>query len=105
MYAEEQYGARKDDGMKKDTHKAFRKLKRLELVELIYQLRKENLSLEKELRRLKEQLAESEVLRREYAANRPDEETTARMETLMQEMIAECRALSARLEQHTGSGM
>ena len=51
--------------MKKDNGKAFRKLKRLELVELIYQLRKENLLLEKELKRLREQLEESEVLRRE----------------------------------------
>ena len=87
--------------MKKDNGKAFRKLKRLELVELIYQLRKENLSLEKELKRLREQLEESEVLRREYVESRLDEETAARMEALMRETMAECRALSARLEEYS----
>lgn len=40
--------------MRKD--KSFRKLKRIELVELIYQLRKDNLALEEECRRLAEQL-------------------------------------------------
>ena len=36
--------------------KSFRKLKRMELVELIYQLRKDNLALEEDCRRLAERL-------------------------------------------------
>lgn len=42
--------------------KAFRKLKRLELVELIYQLRKDNLDLRKRCRELEKQLRKAEKI-------------------------------------------
>ena len=69
--------------MKKKQNKAFRKLKRLELVELIYELRKRNAELEKEAQHLQDQLDESEELRRQYAANQPNEETASKIEALM----------------------
>ena len=86
--------------MKKKQNKAFRKLKRLELVELIYELRKRNVELEKEVQHLKDQLDESEELRRQYAANQPNEETASKIEALVAEMVAECRTLREQLEQH-----
>ena len=86
--------------MKKKQNKAFRKLKRLELVELIYELRKRNAELEKEVQRLQDQLDESEELRRQYAANKPNEETASKIEALVAEMVTECRTLREQLEQH-----
>ena len=86
--------------MKKKQNKAFRKLKRLERVELIYELRKRNAELEKEAQHLQDQLDESEELRRQYAANQPNEETASKIEALMAEMVAECRTLREQLEQH-----
>lgn len=41
--------------------KTFRRLKRLELVQLIYQLRKDNLKLKKRCRRLEKQLQAAEA--------------------------------------------
>ena len=86
--------------MKKIQDKAFRKLKRLELVELIYELRKRNVELEKEVQQLRSQLSESEELRRQYAANQPNEETAAKIEALVAEMVEECRMLRQQIEQH-----
>ena len=62
--------------------KAFRKLKRLELVELIYQLRKENLEWRKRYRELERQLEKAEQMAESYAT-RSDEEQLVRIETML----------------------
>jgi len=54
--------------------KSFRKLKRLELVELIYQLRKDNLEWRKRCKTLEKQLRKAEKMAEEYASHSNDEQ-------------------------------
>ena len=65
--------------------KSFRGLKRLELVELIYQLRKDNLDLRRRCKELEKQLEKSESLVAAYA-NRSDEETLRRIEAMLEDL-------------------
>lgn len=65
--------------------KSFRALKRLELVELIYQLRKDNLDLRRRCKELEKQLEKSEGLVAAYA-NRSDEETLSRIEAMLADL-------------------
>lgn len=62
--------------------KSLKALKRLELVELIYQLRKDNLDLHNRCEELEKQLKKSEGLVAAYA-NRSDEEILSRIETML----------------------
>lgn len=64
---------------------SFRSLKRLELVELIYQLRKENLDLRRHCKELEKQLEKSEKLVAAYA-NRSDEETLRHIEAMLADL-------------------
>ena len=64
---------------------SLRALKRLELVELIYQLRKENLDLRRRCKELEKQLKKSEGLVAAYA-NRSDEETLGRIEAMLADL-------------------
>lgn len=66
-------------------NKAFRKFKRLELVELIYQMRKENIDLRKRCKELERQLARSEQMAAAYA-KRSDEEQLQRIESLLMDI-------------------
>lgn len=65
--------------------KSFRSLKRLELVELIYQLRKDNLELRRRCKELERQLEKSESLVAAYA-NRSDEEALSRIEAMLADL-------------------
>ena len=65
--------------------KSFRALKRLELVELIYQLRKDNIDLRRRCKEVEKQLEKSEGLVAMYASH-TDEETLSRIETMLAEM-------------------
>jgi len=62
--------------------KSFKKLKRLELVELIYQLRKDNLEWRKRCRELEKQLHKAEKMAETYA-KRTDEEQLVRIESML----------------------
>ena len=66
--------------------KTLKKLKRLELMELIYQLRKENLELTRQCRELEKQLKKSEALVTAYA-NRSDEEILGRIEAMLTDLV------------------
>lgn len=68
--------------------KAFRKFKRLELVELLYQLRKENLELQRENKSLKKQLRITEKLA-ENQSNYTVEDLALRLDALLEEMRRE----------------
>lgn len=72
--------------MRKSRKKAFRKLKRLELVELIYQLRKDNLSLSRRCEELEKQLRSAEKMAQAYV-NRTDDEALSRIESMLAEMV------------------
>ncbi len=65
--------------------KAFRKLKRLELVELIYQMRKENIDLRKRCKELERQLGRAEQMAAAYAS-RSDEEQLQRIESMLMDI-------------------
>lgn len=65
--------------------KTFRKLKRLELVELIYQLRKDNLELRRRCKDLEKQLEKSDGLVAAYAS-RSDEEMLGRIESMIADL-------------------
>lgn len=65
--------------------KSFRALKRLELVELIYQLRKDNLDLRRRCKELENQLEKAEGLVAMYAS-RTDEEALSRIETMLADL-------------------
>lgn len=75
--------------------KAFRKLKRLELVELLYQLRKENIDLRKKNKNLAQQLEKSEQIVAAYAG-RTDDEQLERIENLLKDIL---RASTAPAEE------
>ena len=75
--------------------KAFRKLKRLELVELLYQLRKENIELRKRNKNLAQQLEKSESIVAAYAG-RTDDEQLERIEQLLKDIL---RASSAPVQE------
>lgn len=66
--------------------KAFRKLKRLELVELLYQLRKENIDLRRKNKNLAQQLEKSEQIVATYAG-RTDDEQLERIENLLKDIL------------------
>lgn len=66
--------------------KAFRKLKRLELVELIYQLRKDNLSLTRRCEELERQLRSAEKMAQAYA-DRSDDEALGRIESMLANVL------------------
>ena len=65
--------------------KEFKKLKRLELVQLIYELRKDNIAQRKRCEELEKQLKRTEELLRE-SANRPEGEALLRIESLLVEI-------------------
>lgn len=65
--------------------KSFRALKRLELVELIYQLRKDNLDLRRRCKELEKQLEKAEGLVATYV-NRSDEEILSRIESMLEDL-------------------
>lgn len=65
--------------------KEFKKLKRLELVQLIYELRKDNIAQRKRCEELEKQLKRTEELLRE-SANRPEGEALQRIESLLVEI-------------------
>ena len=75
--------------------KAFRKLKRLELVELLYQLRKENIELRKRNKNLAQQLEKSESIVAAYAG-RSDDEQLERIENLLKDIL---RASTSQMEE------
>lgn len=62
--------------------KTFRKLKRLELVQLIYQLRKENIDLRRQCRDLEKQLDKADGLVAAYASH-SDSEVLGRIESML----------------------
>lgn len=66
--------------------KTFKQLKRLELVELIYQLRKDNIELQRHCKELEKQLKKSENLVMAYA-NRTDEEALGRIEAMLADLL------------------
>lgn len=68
--------------------KAFRKFKRLELVELLYQLRKENLELQKANKSLEKELRKTERLA-ENQGNYTVEDLAVRFDALLEEMRRE----------------
>ena len=64
--------------------KTFRKLKRLDLVELIYQMRKENIELNKRCKELERQLARAERMAQSYAsAGQADADQLNRIEEML----------------------
>lgn len=65
--------------------KAFRKFKRLELVELLYQLRKENIELQKQNKMLEKQLRKTEKLA-DSRASYTVEDLAVRFDALLEEM-------------------
>lgn len=65
--------------------KSFKKLKRLELVELIYQLRKDNLEWRKRCKELEKQLRKAEKIAAAYAMH-SDEERLLRIEAMLAEI-------------------
>ena len=65
--------------------KSIRKLKRLELVELIYQLRKDNLEWRKRCKELEKQLHKAEKMAAAYAM-RSDDERLLRIEAMLAEI-------------------
>ena len=68
--------------------KSFRKLKRLDLVELIYQMRKENIELHKRNKELERQLARAEQMAKSYAsAGRSDVEQLNRIEEMLASLV------------------
>lgn len=67
--------------------KSFRKLKRLELVEMIYQLRKENLEQAQRCQELERQLKQTESLLQAYASNNNDE-ALFRIEGMLERLCA-----------------
>ena len=71
---------------KSSMKKSLKKLKRLELVELIYQLRKENIELLRHNQELEKQLKKSEDLVTAYA-NRSDEEILSRIEAMLADLL------------------
>ena len=75
--------------------KAFRKLKRLEIVELLYQLRKENIDLRRKNKSLAQQLEKSEQIVASYAG-RTDDEQLERIENLLKDIL---RASTASAEE------
>lgn len=68
--------------------KAFRKFKRLELVELLYQLRKENLELQRANKSLEKELRKTERLA-ENQGNYTVEDLAVRFDALLEEMRRE----------------
>ena len=67
--------------------KALKKLKRIELVELIYQLRKDNLAQQKRCEELEEQLCRTEEQLQACMA-RTDEDTLLRIESMVSELYS-----------------
>jgi len=65
--------------------KSFRKLKRLELVEMIYQLRKDNLEQRSRVEELERQLEHTEDLLRKYTVNN-NEESLHRIEEMLKQL-------------------
>lgn len=76
--------------------KAFGKLKRLELVELIYQLRKDNLEWRKRCKELERKLRKAEKMAVAYAAN-SNNERLERIENILED-IQRGRKLEKLLE-------
>lgn len=85
----------------KKSMKPFRRLKRLELVELIYQIRKDNVRLEKQVASLKEKLAAAEEQLAEAdavimeAARQPGGDLSERMDAMMDQLQEVQTALRA----------
>lgn len=73
--------------------KAFGKLKRVELVELIYQLRKDNLALEAECQRLSERLEAAARLEMR-------DEAMHRLEQMVAALYEACFPINADIEAH-----
>lgn len=77
----------------KKTAKPFRRLKRLELVELIYQIRKDNVRLERQVAQLKAQLEELEAAQFENeealreSARSSGGDRLERMEAMLEELL------------------
>lgn len=65
--------------------KSFRKLKRLELVDMIYQLRKDNLEQRRRCQELERQLAQAESMLQAYASN-GNEEALGRIEEMLEKL-------------------
>lgn len=65
--------------------KSFRKLRRLELVEMIYQLRKDNLEQRKRCQELERQLSQAEEMLRAYTEN-TNVESLGRIENLLEKV-------------------
>lgn len=81
--------------------KPFRKLKRVELVELIYELRKDNVALEKRCQGLEARLAESEN-QLEVSLRQPEESVLARIESMMDDIRGVYEARTKELEAECG---
>ena len=64
---------------------SFRKLKRLELVEMIYQLRKDNLEQRRRCAELEQQLEYAEEMLQAYAGN-TNSESLSRIEQLLEKL-------------------
>lgn len=84
-----------DCGMKK---KAFRKLKRTELVDLIYELRKDNLALEEQNASLRRRLKEVERLQEAYEAA-PNEAVLEKISGLLLALCDACNVPESRLRE------
>ena len=81
--------------------KPFRKLKRVELVELIYELRKDNVALEKRCQGLEARLAESES-QLEVSLRQPEESVLTRIESMMDDIRGVYEARTKELEAECG---
>lgn len=81
--------------------KPFRKLKRLQLVEIIYQLRKDNLEYRRRCRELERQLAQTESMLQAYAVNDNNEEALYRIEGML-ERLCEMQGAISRVNEPQG---
>ena len=84
------------------------KLSRLELVELIYDIRRDNVSLQKRCKRLEEKLTQLREKAREESGNEQDEKFAFMSERLdhMEDLLRDIRrqVIGRRSVQHTDDG-